>query len=145
MKSHPRFVLSLMMLALASAACNGGTTTTSPASSSISPPTATETFAGTLPVGGTAFYSFKVLLNGTVNVTLVSVTGTDVDPAVSLELNVGQPNGTGCSTLTVVNVQAGVSTPQLSLTEAPGRYCARLQDLGTLVAPATFTITIDHS
>jgi hypothetical protein len=143
MRNHPRFFLSIMTLALSAAAC-GGVSTTSPASTAVASPTATETFTGTLAVGGSAFYSFRVLVNGTVNVTLVSVAGTNVDPAVTLGLNAGEPSGTGCSTVDTVNAQAGVSAPQLSLTLSPGRYCARVSDIGNLIAPATFTVTIDH-
>ncbi|MDO8795658.1 MAG: hypothetical protein Q7J25_13685 [Vicinamibacterales bacterium] len=143
MRNHPPFFLSLLTLALTAAAC-GGNSTTSPASTSVASPTATETFTGQLAVGGSRFYSFVVPLNGTVNVTLVSVGGTDVVPTVMLVLGIGTPSGTGCATSSSVNAQAGVSTPQITLTEGPGRYCAVVADIGNLVAPATFTVTIDH-
>lgn len=143
MRSHPPFLLGLLTLALTAAAC-GGNTTTSPAPTIVAPATATETFAGTLAVGGFRFYSFLVPLNGTVNVTLVSVEGTNVVPTVMLGLAIGTPSGTGCATSSSVNAQAGVSTPQITLTESPGRYCAVVHDIGNLTAPAIFTVTIDH-
>src|SRR6266702_103296 len=88
----------LLTLALTSAACSGNSTT-SPASTTttVASPTTTETFSGSLPVGGSSFYSFLVSQNGTVNVTLVSVSGMNVDPTVALGVAIGTPSGTGCT------------------------------------------------
>ena len=60
-------------------------------------PTVTESFNGTLPVGGFKFYSFNIAANGTVNVTLNSVSGTGVPSTVQLGLGIGQPSGLDCA------------------------------------------------
>ena len=143
-----RAVSGLLALALIAAGCgNGQQTTTAP--TTVSAPTATETFAGSLPVGGSSFYSFVVSANGTVNVTLVSLSGTagadgvDVDATAALGLAIGTPSGTGCSGGSVTNAPVGTD-PQVSSTFGPGRYCVDVSDVGNLVTPATFVVTIAH-
>jgi hypothetical protein len=130
--------------ALSAAACGGGGTSTSPASTPVAAPTATIVFTDTVPVGGSKFYSFVVGVNGTVNVTLVGISGDNVPPDVTLALDLGTPSGTTCSSGTTANAQVGVNPPQVTQTEAPGRYCVMVSDVGNLTAPATFTVNIDH-
>jgi hypothetical protein len=109
----------------------------------VAAPTTTETFNGTLPVGGFKFYSFAIAQNGTVNVALVSVTGDGVPATVTLALGLGHPAGTDCNA-TSVNTTVASTPPQITGTYAPGVWCVRLADLGNLSAPATFAITIAH-
>lgn len=135
----------ILMIALLSAACSDTESATAPAAAdaTVASPTTTENFAGVLQVGGASFYSFVVSQNGTVNVTLVSVGGTDVPSTVTLALGVGVPSGTGCGGTTPTNAQPGPD-PQLTGTYAPGRYCVNVSDVGNLAAPAAFTVTIAH-
>ena|SRR5438477_1751018 len=144
MRTRSRPFLILPTLALTTAAC-GGTSTTSPTSPSttVASPTTTETWPDTLPVGGSKFYSFVVSQNGTVNVTLVSVSVTDVPSTAALGVAIGTPSGTGCSGGTVTNASAGTD-PQVTGTYSPGRYCVSVSDVGNLPAPAAFTVTIAH-
>jgi hypothetical protein len=130
--------------ALLAAACGGGGTTTAPGATPVAAPTATIVFTDTVPVGGSKFFSFVVGVNGTVNVTLVSISGDNVPPAVTMGLDLGTPSGTTCSSGTTANAQVGVNAPQVTQTEAPGRYCAMVSDIGNLTTPATFTVNIDH-
>ena len=140
----------IMLLALIGSACNK--TPTSPTSTSettttttttVASPTTTETFDGTLSVGGSGFYSFSVVENGTVNVTLTSVRGAGVPATVWVGLGIGIPSGEDCATTSSVNTAAG-SAPQITGTYAPGVYCARIHDIGNLFAPATFSIDVAH-
>jgi hypothetical protein len=103
----------------------------------------TEPFNGTLVPGGANFYSFTVATNGTVNVTLLSISGNNVPSTVQVGLSLGNPQGTGCSTLNSVNTSAG---PGVELTEtyAPALYCVKIYDIGNLIAPAAFSIAIAH-
>jgi hypothetical protein len=117
-------------------------TTTTPAAT-IAEPTVTEEFVGTVTVGGSSFYSFTVEQNCTVQITLASVGGSSVPPTVWLGLGIGTPGGEDCVTTSSLNTQAAASA-QLSGTYAPGIYCARVHDIGNLVAPATFTVSIAH-
>ena len=117
------------------------TTTTTPP---IATPTVTEVFTGTLPVAGFKFYTFNIVANGTVNVTLNSVGGTGVPATVQLGLGLGQPAGTDCAT--TINATAGSASvaPQLTGAFGPGLFCARVFDVGNLFAPAAFKVTISH-
>ena len=56
-----------------------------------------ENFASTVPVGGAAFYSFNIGANGTVNVTLNSVSGAGVPATVQLGIGIGTPAGVDCT------------------------------------------------
>ena len=144
MRNHAWLFLIPLTLALTTAGCGGnGTTSPSPTTPPVASPTTTETFSGTLPVGGFSFYSFVVSLNGTVNVTLGSVSGTDVPSTVTLGVAIGRPSGTGCTGGTVTSTAAGVD-PQVTGTYSPGRYCVNVSDVGTLAAPAHFIVTIAH-
>lgn len=117
--------------------------TTTPPTTPIAAPTITETWDGTVPAGGSSFYSFSIEQNGTVNLTLVSVSGTFVPATVWLGLGIGTPSGTECVTTTSVNTAAGAS-PQLTGTFGPGVFCAKVSDIGNLFGPATFTLIIGH-
>lgn len=136
---------TLLGVTLPGAACKGSSTTAPSATTTlpVASPTETLTWSGTLPVGGSKFYSFTVGVNGEVDVTLVSIFGNGVAPGVALGLGIGTPAGTACGTSKTVNAQAG-STAQATGTFAPGVYCVSLADVGNLSAPATFTITIAH-
>jgi hypothetical protein len=124
---------------------DNGTTATSPTTTTptVAEPTTTELFAGRVDAGGSTFYSFSVVANGTVNVTLAAVGGVSVPSTVWLGLGLGTPSGEDCSTTSAVNTAAGTSV-QLTNTFAPGVYCVRVWDIGNLVATAAFNVTIAH-
>jgi hypothetical protein len=119
------------------------TTTTTTTTTTVADPTSTEEFNGTVAVGSSSFYSFTVEQNGTVRVTLTNVGGTNVPTSVWLGLGVGTPAGEDCSTTTSLNTQAA-SAAQISGTYTPGIYCAKVYDIGNLIAPARFTVSIEH-
>ena len=140
----------LVAAALAVSACdNKSSTATSPSSTdtttttTVASPTTTELFAGRVAVGGSAFYSFTVVQNGTVNVSLADVGGANVPSTVWLGLGIGTPSAEDCTTATTVNTASG-SAAQLTGTYAPGVYCVRVWDIGNLVAVAAFNVTIAH-
>jgi hypothetical protein len=142
--SSMRAVSAVLALALLGAACgSNSTSTTSPSSTAtVAAPTTTETWNGTVQIGLSSFFSFDVAVNGTVNVTLVSVSGAFVPATVTLGVAIGTPDGTACNG-SATNVQPG-ATPQVTATEAPGRYCVVVSDVGNLFAPASFVVTIAH-
>lgn len=138
---------TVVAVALSMAGCGDDSSptapTTAPPTTPIAAPTITETWDGTVPVGGSSFYSFSIEQNGTVDLTLVSVSGTSVPPTVWLGLGIGTPSGTECVTTTSVNTAAGAS-PQLTGTFGPGVFCAKVSDIGNLFGRATFTLVIGH-
>ena len=150
MKRMRATTAAILGLILFGSACSHSSTSTSPSTTSSTStttgaaPTVSESFTGTLPVGGFKFFSFNIAANGTVNVTLNSVTGTGVPATVQLGLGIGSPSGIDCSATT--NVTAGVTAaaPQATGTFGPGTFCVRVYDVGNLFGPANFNITIAH-
>jgi hypothetical protein len=110
----------------------------------VTTPTISEPFASTVTVGGAAFYSFNIAANGTVNVTLNSVSGVGVPSTVQLGLGIGTPAGVDCTVTSTATAGAGTG-PQLTGTFGPGLFCVRVYDVGNLFAPAAFRATIAHS
>lgn len=138
---------AVVMLVLASASCGSKSTPTSPTTTTptqtAASPASTEEFDGTVPVGGSTFYSFTVTQYGTVNLTLTSVSGTYVPSTVTVGLGLGVPDGTDCTTTTTISTKSG-SDPQLTGTYNPGVYCAKVFDVGNLFSPAAFSVTIAY-
>ena len=131
--------------------CDDNTTsptdTSSTSTSTVASPTVTEVFSGRVGAGGAAFYSFSVVENGTVNVTLSDVGGTNVPSSVWLGLGLGTPSGEDCTTASTVNTASSTangSSVHLTTTYAPGVYCVRVWDIGNLLAVASFNVTIAH-
>jgi hypothetical protein len=134
-----RFV-ALAGMALLVANCSSSTSpsaTRTPAS-----PTTTEPFVATLGVGGTKFYSFSVSQYGTVNVNLNNVDAADGPSAVPLGVGIGAPSGTGCAGNTIP-LSAGPTALVTGVYE-PGVYCALVYDVGSLVVPVRFNVSIAH-
>jgi hypothetical protein len=136
------FVFSVLLASALSLAC--GKSTTSP--TAPTPDNVTETFSGTLPVGGSAFYSFSTATPGTVTATLTGISGAGVPSSVVVNLGIGTLSAFTCSaTSTSVQLSGTAAVPTLVTTsEEPGVYCVIISDIGNLFAPATFTVTIDH-
>jgi len=118
--------------------------TTTTTTATAAPPTVNEVFASTVPVGGFKFYTFNIAVNGTVNVTLNSVSGAGVPTTVQLGLGIGQPAGTDCAVSVVQTAGSAFAAPQATGVFGPGLFCVRVFDVGNLFAPANFTVTIAH-
>ena len=119
-------------------------TTTTTTTTAVAAPTVTESFTGSLPVGGFKFYTFNIAANGTVNVTLNSVTGAGVPSTVQVGLGIGQPSGIDCAATVTVTAGANFAKPQQTGTFGPGTFCVRVFDVGNLFGPAAFSVTIAH-
>ena len=109
---HPgRTAVVLVLIAIAAGACSRNNSASSASTTTPTPtpvaPTTTDQFDATVPVGGSAFYSFSVTQYGTVNITLTSVTGAYVPSTVMLAVGIGTPSGTSCTISTSVNAAAG--------------------------------------
>jgi hypothetical protein len=143
------FLFSLAVgAALIGSGCSGDTptsptTTDTTTTTTIASPTVTEEFIGSVPVSGSAFYSFTVTTYGTVNVTLTDVSGAFVPSTVTLGIALGVPSGETCAATSNISTAKGTS-PQLSATYQPGVYCAMVSDVGNLFAAAKFAVTIAY-
>jgi len=142
--------LTLALLGpLLCAAC-GSDTPTSPSTTSstptVAPASISDSYSGTLAIAGSKFYSFTVVENGTVNVTLTSLRGPDITEDMTVDLGLGRPSGFGCTPSSTATVSTLTAAPQMTGTYAPGVYCVRIADTtGILPAAAAFSISIDHS
>jgi hypothetical protein len=140
MKDHVRRAV-LIAVCVVAGACTGTEGTVAPPTAAASQ---TETFTGTLAVGGTNSHNFAVPFQGRVNLTLVSATPPD---GVQLGIGIGSfGSGTGVCTLIVEasRTTAPGTSPQISGVVAVGQYCLIVADVGKLTEPATYTVTVGH-
>ena len=148
MKSAAIFC-SLVLTLLTTSGCSGNTptspttTTTTTTTVTAASPAFTEDFVNTLPVGGSAFYSFTVTQYGTVNVSLTSVSGQYVPSTVTIGLGLGKPDAETCVPSTNISTQAGAG-PQLTGAYEAGVYCVKVSDVGNLFSAANFAVTIAY-
>jgi hypothetical protein len=117
----------------------------SSSSSSTSPTTAvtTESFSGTVAVGGADSHVFTVALSGgQVNAIL---TAAGPPSTIYMGLGIGTYSGVTCTLLTSGSVvtQAG-SVAQLSGTINAGSYCVQVYDAGNQTVPVTYAVTVNH-
>jgi hypothetical protein len=126
-------------MAVLAAAC-GQDSTVSPSSSVVAAP---QFFTGTIPVGGSRFYSVTLTRAGTVELTLISVS---LDARVStlgtaMGLGSGVPNGPDCELTRSVNTVPGL-TAQLKTAMGAGTFCVKVFDIGSLTTPVNVAVRI---
>ena len=128
--------IALLVLAATSAACED-TTPTIP--TVTPPPTTTDTFSGTLNVNGAFSFPFAVVLPGTLTATLTSVS----DNTIAVSLSLGNWTGTSCQVVIANdNALQGAVIPATASTL--GNFCVRISDVGKVVSPVTFEISVVH-
>ena len=142
MPARSRFALLLIGAAVTlTSACGGSsdaTTTLAPSASM-----ATETFSGTVDVGGSDFHTFSVAQSGgQINVTL---TAASPPSTIFMGLGVGAPSGSTCAILTNAQTltQAG-TVAQLSGTVNAGTYCVVVYDAGNQTSQIAYSLTVTH-
>src|SRR5258708_6139774 len=132
-------------VALAAIALVAGMTGCKSASSTTAATTTvtrtTDTFTGTVQVGGSDFHSFPIATTGQVDVTL---TAAAPPAAIVMGLSIGTLD-VKCTPLAgaSVKVPAGASA-QLSGLASPGTLCVNVQDVGNQAAPVSYTVTVVH-
>ena len=103
-------------------------------------PTITETFDDTLLVAGANTHTFNVQQVGGLKVSIANVT-----PSAAVKLGVGTSSISGCIVINDVTAVAG-ATAQISGTATVlGTFCVLVADVGNLVEPVTYTVTVTHS
>ena len=132
--------LMIVALGALAMACEGSTPT-GPSEVTLT----TETFADSLAVGASRFYSFTVTAGGTVSVTLASVTAQADGTTLTqpLEIGVGIPAGTGCSVAVARSATSGLVT-QLQMAAGPGVHCVCVRDTAGLPSPINFSLRFTH-
>jgi hypothetical protein len=121
------------------AGCKSNSTTPT----AVEPPSMTEVWSSTLPVGGSKFYSFSVPQAGVVSVQLKSLTQDGVPTAELVTMGLGGPRATDCSVAGSI-AATGSDATLLSGTQIAGVYCIRIWDNAQLSKAAAFSVTITH-
>src|SRR5262245_15797178 len=138
------FAAALAALALTAAACTSGSSeNTLPIFPAPTPPSTTETFTGTVQVGGGDIHTFSAAAGN------ISVTLTDAAPpaAIVMGLGLGTPATDGSCVFfsgAAVRAQAG-TTAQLSGTlQSGGSLCVDVFDIGNQSEPVSYSVTVVH-
>jgi len=134
-------------VAVALSACSSSDSS-SGSSFTLPTPVVTDTFSGTVDVGGFDFHSFTVGSTGTLSVTL---TAAGPPPTIFMGLGVGTPVAATASAPASCPLLANASLPtpagttaQLSGTIGPGTYCVSVYDVGNQTAQIAYTVTVSH-
>jgi len=106
------------------------------------PPTATETFEGSINTNGAMTHTFNVSVGGTLEARLISLT-PDPGTAVGFALGTWNASSSLCQvTLTNDNaVQGAILTGTAS---RAGTLCTRIFDTGRLTGAVNYTISVTH-
>ena len=138
-----RFCVCLALLACA--ACSGGSSSGSSTSPSTPPlaPTS-ETFTGTVPVGGNDVHAFIVnLSNGQVTADL-----TAAGPPATIAMGLGL--GTISSGVCSLFQNGSIVTPPGPTAQiggnnfTTGTYCVAVFDVGNQLADVSYSVTVTH-
>jgi hypothetical protein len=129
--------------AVAAAGCSSSTDTSSTLPAAPSSPLVTNTFSGTVPVGGNDSNPFTVTSDG-FQIT-IDLTAAGPPPTITMGIGIGAPVGGTCQLLSggSTMAQAG-ATPQLSGNIPAGQYCLMIYDVGNQAGPITYTVVVNH-
>jgi hypothetical protein len=103
-------------------------------------PTFTETFSGTVTRNGAATHNFSSQASGTVTATLTTLAP---DSALIIGFSLGTSNGSTCK-LEITKDDATQGTVVTGGVSALGNLCVRIYDVGNVVNPVTYDITVVH-
>jgi len=133
-----RFTLAALVAAALSMSACGSNTPTTP-STPVVPSTVTDTFSGTLSTNGASSFPFSVSAAGAVYLTLTSV----ADTSIAVGMSLGTWNGTVCSAILSNDAAIQGAAITGSATNI-GNLCARVYDVGKVVSPLDYQITVVH-
>ena len=134
--------VAIAALTLGATACNNNSATTATTPTTPTVARTTDTFSGTVPVGGNDFHSFTMSATGPIDVTL---TAAAPPAAVVVGISLGLPSSGQCTSLAggTVNTAAG-TTAQLSGVASPTTLCVNVRDVSNQTAPVAYTVTVLH-
>jgi hypothetical protein len=127
----------VLLVAASTVACTDETP--APIPTPTPPPTTTDTFTDTLKVNGAFSYPFPVVAIGSLTATLTSVS----DATIAVSLSLGTWNGASCQVV-IANDKALQGAVVPATVTAVGSYCVRISDVGFIVDPVTFQISVVH-
>ena len=133
--------IALMLAALGAVAC-GSSSSTSTTTATTTATRTTDTFSGTVAVGGHDFHSFPISATGIIDVTL---TAAAPPSTIAMGLSVGTPADGKCTALAGASTTAVAgSAVQLSGMSTAGTLCVDVHDVGNQSAPVSYTVTVTH-
>jgi hypothetical protein len=103
-------------------------------------PMVTETFSGTVNRNGAVTHNFTTEASGTVTVTLTTL---GPNSALVVGMSLGTSNGSTC-TLVITKDDATQGTVVNGGVSSLGSVCVRIYDVGNIVDPITYEITVVH-
>ena len=104
------------------------------------PPTFTETFSGSVSMNGLALHNFTTQASGAVTATLTTLSP---DSELLVGMSLGTWNGTACQ-LVIVKTDAKQATVLTGGVSALGSLCVTIYDVGNIVNPIAYEITVVH-
>jgi hypothetical protein len=130
---------AVLAIAIGASACGGSGSTSSTTPTVVR---TTDTFTGTVAIGGRDFHSFTITATGTVDVTLTAAT----PPAtIVMGLNIGIPGDSKCPAMAGASaLTAAGASVQLSGIASPGLLCVDVHDVGNQSVPISYTVTVTH-
>jgi hypothetical protein len=135
-----KYAVSVALAAtLAASACSDPAV---PAAPTPAAPTITDTFTGTLLQFGTNSHPFAVQQVGGIKISV-----TTIDPSAAIGIGIGTPSSASGACLVLSQVTA-VASPGAQISGNAtliGSFCVSVTDVGNLVEPVNYTITVLHS
>lgn len=130
--------LAALTLSLALAACGSDepTTPTTP----TTPTAVTETYADTLGRNGARTHNFSSAASGTVTATLTTL---GPDSALVIGFSLGTWNGSSCQ-IVLAKDDATQGTVLTGGVSSFGSLCVRIYDVGNIIVPINYEITVVH-
>ena len=130
---------AVVIFAVFAAACSDPIV---PAAPTPVAPTITDTFTGTLLQGGSNSHPFTVQQVGGIRVSI-----TNIDPSAAVSLGIGTPSTASgvclaSSSLTTVASDGAQLSGTATIT---GNFCVAVSDVGNLVEPVSYSVTVIHS
>ncbi len=130
---------AMLAIALSAAACSKNNTVTSP--TATTPVAVTDTFNGTLNRNGAASFPFNVSAQGYVQATLTSV--ADATIPMGLSLGIWNTTTAACS-IVLANDTALQGTTVTGSATNVGQLCVRVYDVGKVVDPLDYQLSVVH-
>ena len=130
--------LLVLAAALTGASCGSDNSTTTP--TSPTPVYVTDTFSGSLAAGETARHTFSAKTPGAITLALTTLSP---DSTLKVGLGLGTWDGTACAVILQTSAASQSSQYSASATSA-GNFCVTIFDVGNLVDPAEYTVSLTH-
>ena len=135
-------ILALAATMLVCAAGCTGNTTTAASTTAATVTRTTDTFSGTVAIGGSPFHSFTMTTSGAIDVTLTAATPP---AAIVMGLSLGVPADGACNPLAGASTKASAGTSaQLSGLASPGTLCVGIRDVSGQTAAVGYTVAVTH-